>query len=51
MPIQLEFKILKAKLMALRGISCDFLVVAFVHLNDPIFGAGGIRLPATEELI
>jgi hypothetical protein len=37
MLIQLEFNILKAKLMALRAILCDFLVVAFVQLNDPIF--------------
>jgi hypothetical protein len=36
MPIELEFKILKAKLMALRGVACDFLVVGFVQLNDPI---------------
>jgi hypothetical protein len=37
MPIQLEFKILKAKLMAPRAILCDFLIVAFVQLDDPIF--------------
>jgi RNA polymerase sigma-32 factor len=30
--------------MALRGILCDFLVIAFVQLNDPISGAGGFRL-------
>jgi hypothetical protein len=51
MLIQLEFNILKAKLMALRAILCDFLVIAFVQLNDPNFGAGGIRLAVTEELI
>jgi hypothetical protein len=36
MPIQLEFKILKAMLMAFRGAVCDFLVVGFVQLNDSI---------------
>jgi hypothetical protein len=51
MPIEFEFNILKGKLMALRAILCDFLVIGFVHLNDPLSGAGGIRLPATEELI
>jgi hypothetical protein len=51
MSIQLEFNILKAKLMAFRAILCDFQVVSFVQLNDPISCAGGIRLPATEELI
>jgi hypothetical protein len=51
MPIQLEFKILKAKLMALGAMLCDFLVIGFVQLNDSNFGAGGVRLPVTEELI
>jgi hypothetical protein len=41
MPIQLEFNILKAKLMALRAILCDFLVIAFVQLNDPILAPEG----------
>jgi hypothetical protein len=41
MQIPLEFNTLKTKLMASR-VPCEFLVVAFVQLNDPIAREGSL---------